>query len=106
MTPKISIRKALQDPELLGSSMSGPSWSAWRTLLFAAMGEPLLPEELETFTRFTGRTTPPDKRIDEGWFCVGRRGGKSRAMSVLETVATPASPVARAFLSHSPIARP
>jgi hypothetical protein len=83
MRPKISLRKALEDEQLLGSSMSGPSWAAWRTLLIAAMGEPLLPDEVETFTRFTGRTTPPDRRIDEGWFCVGRRGGKSRAMSVL-----------------------
>jgi hypothetical protein len=83
MKPKITLRKALNDPELLGSSMAGPSWSAWRTLLIAAMGEPLLPEEMETFTRFTGRTTAPTKRVDEFWCCIGRRGGKSRAMATL-----------------------
>jgi hypothetical protein len=58
-------------------------WQAWRSLLLAAMGEPLNSDELDAFTRFTGRTTPPSQRIDELWCCVGRRGGKSRAMAVL-----------------------
>jgi hypothetical protein len=49
------------------------------------MGEPLLPDELETFARFTGRTTAPTQRADEFWCCIGRRGGKSRAMAVLAT---------------------
>jgi hypothetical protein len=83
MKPRITIRKALEDKELLGSSMAGPSWAAWRSLLIAAMGEPLKPDELETFKRFTGRTTTPDRRVDEMWCCVGRRGGKSKAMATL-----------------------
>ena len=49
----------------------------------AAMGEPLTKDELKTFTQFTGRKTPPSQRVDELWCCVGRRGGKSRAMAVL-----------------------
>jgi hypothetical protein len=49
----------------------------------AAKGEPLTKDELKTFTKFTGRTKPPSKRVDELWCCVGRRGGKSRAMAVL-----------------------
>jgi phage terminase large subunit-like protein len=49
------------------------------------MGEPLTPDELEAFTRFTGRSTLPPNRVDELWCCVGRRGGKSRAMAVLAT---------------------
>jgi hypothetical protein len=83
MTARISIRKALEDEALLGSALAGPSWHAWRSLLIAAMGEPLQPDELEVFTRFTGRTTPPEHRVDEFWCCIGRRGGKSRAMAVL-----------------------
>lgn len=47
------------------------------------MGEKLAPDELKTFQQFTGRTTPPPQRVDELWCCVGRRGGKSRAMSAL-----------------------
>jgi hypothetical protein len=47
------------------------------------MGEPLTKDELKTFTAFTGRKSPPAKRVDELWCCVGRRGGKSRAMATL-----------------------
>jgi hypothetical protein len=84
MTPKVTLRKALEDENLLGSCLGGESWHAWRSILLAAMGEPLKPDELETFTRFTGgRKVAPDCRADEMWFCVGRRGGKSRAMATL-----------------------
>ena len=78
MTPKVSLRQALEDPSLLGTALAGPSWHAWRSLLLAAMGEPLNPDELEAFTRITGRPIPPPQRVDELWCCVGRRGGKSR----------------------------
>jgi len=83
MTPKVTLRRALEDPELLGAALAGPSWHAWRSLLLAAMGEPLEPDELETFKRLTGRSIPPSEHVDELWCCVGRRGGKSRAMSTL-----------------------
>jgi hypothetical protein len=85
MTPRVTLRRALHDPELLGTALAGPSWHTWRSILLAAMGEPLLPDELEAFQHFTGRTTAPDHRVDELWACVGRRGGKSRAMAVLAT---------------------
>ena len=57
MTPKVSLRKALEDPDLLGSALAGPTWHAWRVILLAAMGEPLTKDELKTFTKFTGRKT-------------------------------------------------
>ena len=41
MRPMVSIRKALADPNLLGTTITGDSWSSWRTLLIAAMGEKL-----------------------------------------------------------------
>jgi hypothetical protein len=65
MKPRVTLRQALDDPSLLGAALAGPSWHAWRSLLLAAMGEPLQPDELETFTRFTGRSTPPAQRVDE-----------------------------------------
>ena len=83
MKPRVTLRKALEDPELLGLALAGSTWHAWRSLLIAAMGEPLTPDELETFKGFTGRTEPPSQRVDELWCCVGRRGGKSRAIAVL-----------------------
>ena len=85
MTPKVSLRQALEDPSLLGTALAGPSWHAWRSLLLAAMGEPLNPDELEAFIRIHRTRSPPPQRVDELWCCVGRRGGKSRAMAVLAT---------------------
>jgi hypothetical protein len=81
--PRVTLRQALEDSQLLGAALDGPSWHAWRSLLLAAMGEPLKPDEIETFTKFTGRKEAPTSRVDELWCCVGRRGGKSRAMLVL-----------------------
>ena len=84
--PKISMRKALEQPQLLGAELSGDSWKGWRVLLLAAMGEPLrTDEELEIFARLTNRTRVPTARVEEFWGVVGRRGGKSKAMACLAT---------------------
>jgi hypothetical protein len=45
MTPKVTLRKALEDHGLLGAALEGPSWEAWRVMLLAAMGEPLTKDE-------------------------------------------------------------
>jgi hypothetical protein len=79
--PKVSLREALTDENLLGTALQGDSWRAWRALLIAMMGEPLLPEELEIFRALTGRSEAPQERVDECWIVAGRRGGKSKAMS-------------------------
>jgi hypothetical protein len=81
MKPKISLREALQDPNLL--DMGDPSWIAWRALLLACMGEPLNDEEMEHFKRLTGRGTSPTELVAEFWGVVGRRGGKSRSIAAL-----------------------
>jgi hypothetical protein len=83
MTPRVTLRAALNDPELLGGILGGDTWSAWRALLLAAMGEELEPDELSIFRKFTGRDKSPTQRIDEFWCAIGRRGGKSRAMAAL-----------------------
>jgi hypothetical protein len=85
MRPRISLRSALSDPALLGTALAGSSWAAWRSLLIAAMGETLLPDELDHFRRLTGRYAPPPERVEEFWAVIGRRGGKSRAMATLAT---------------------
>ena len=59
MKPRVTLRKALEDPELLGSALAGPTWHAWRSLLIAAMGEPLTKDELKTFTLSAGKKPPP-----------------------------------------------
>src|SRR5262249_6012945 len=75
---------ALADPNLLGHALPGASWSSWRVLLIAAMGEALIDaQEREVFARLTGRAQEPGKPVEEAAFIVGRRGGKSRAISTL-----------------------
>jgi hypothetical protein len=83
VTPAIPIRDALADPALLGGVLAGPSWSAWRTLLIAAMGEGLTDTEREVFTKLTGREREPMQRCEEVAVIAGRRGGKSRAEATL-----------------------
>lgn len=83
MKPSISIRKALADPNLLGSVLAGDSWRSWRVLMIASMGEALTDDERATFKALTGRDHEPLLRVEEFAAVVGRRGGKSRAMATL-----------------------
>ena len=83
MTPKTSLRRALNDKQLLGGVLVGPSWLAWRVLLIASMGERLHDDERPLFTKLTGRAGEPLERVEELVAVVGRRGGKSRAMATL-----------------------
>ena len=83
MKPTVSLRKAFADKQLLGAVLAGPTWRAWRTLMIASMGEALRDDERVTFTALTGRATEPLQRIEELCAVVGRRGGKSRAISVI-----------------------
>jgi hypothetical protein len=80
---RVTLRDALDDPLLLGNVLHGESWSAWRTLLIAAMGEPLTDAERDIFKQLTQREREPLQRVEELVACIGRRGGKSRAISVL-----------------------
>ena len=83
MTPKTPLREALNDPNLLGQALAGPSWRAWRTLLISAMGEKLTAAERERFEALTGRKREPRKPVEEFVAVVGRRGGKSKALATL-----------------------
>jgi hypothetical protein len=57
--PKVTIRKALEDPALLGGVLGGETWKPWRVILIAAVGEPLDDDELVIFEKFTGRKLRP-----------------------------------------------
>jgi hypothetical protein len=81
--PKTSMRRALEDPNLFGRLLDGDSWAAWRVILIGAMGEPLTANERRLWSKLTGREHEPGERVEELWAVVGRRGGKTRAMSVL-----------------------
>jgi hypothetical protein len=83
MKKLVSLREALNRPELLADALPGDSWSAWRTLLIAAVGEELNDEEREVFTRLTGREREPNEMIEVMLTVAGRRSGKTKAMATL-----------------------
>jgi hypothetical protein len=58
---------------------------AWRTLLIASMGEGLTQDQRVIFKQLTQREHEPGQRVEELVGVIGRRGGKSRAISVLAT---------------------
>ena len=76
------MRQALGDPAMLADALPGDSWTAWRILLVAAMGEPLSDAERDTFRKLTGREREPGEMVDTFLTVAGRRSGKSRAMAV------------------------
>ena len=51
MSPCVTMRRALEDPELLGAVLAGDSWRNWRTILIIANGEPLSEEEFAIFNK-------------------------------------------------------
>jgi hypothetical protein len=81
----ISLREALADAAILGDAMSGPSWDGWRTILLACAGEELTDTERETYKRLTGRDQEPGHMVDLFLGVVGRRAGKTKAMSIFMT---------------------
>lgn len=83
MRPRVTMRQALDDPNLLGSVLAGDTWAAWRVILIAIMGEPLSENERALWLALTDRPAEPLEPVEEFWGIVGRRGGKTRAMAVL-----------------------
>jgi len=74
----MNIIQAIEDPNLFGSLFKDPkTWATWRVFLRGLFALPMTPEELEVFTRYTGRTAAPIKPAAEAWVVAGRRSGKS-----------------------------
>jgi hypothetical protein len=59
MIPRVPLREALSDPNLLGTAIAGETWQSWRVLLIAATGEALQGDEREIFSKLTGRDREP-----------------------------------------------
>jgi hypothetical protein len=83
MRPLVSLRHALEDPNLLGAVMGGASREAMRSLLLASQGEALTPTELAHFQTLTGRAVAPGVRAEELHVFAGRRSGKSSGIASL-----------------------
>jgi len=80
----MTIIDALRDPLLFGRAFPDlRSWAAWIVVLKALFGLPMEAAEVEVYRRLTGRRNPPTKQAREGWFIVGRRGGKSRIAALV-----------------------
>jgi terminase large subunit-like protein len=79
----LSISQVLTDPRLLGSELSGGSWSTWLTTLKAAFGLPLDDDERAVFKTIAGDRSPPTSRVRELWVAASRRSGKSRMAAAL-----------------------
>ncbi len=85
-----TIIEAMDDAKLFQPWFSkrwlrSDSWSAWRIFLKALYGLPLSPEELEIFTRHTGRSSCPATPFHKAWLICGRRSGKSRVAAFIST---------------------
>ena len=81
MKPRVTMRKALSDPALLGNMLKGNSWFGWKVLLIAAAGERLTDVERVEYRRLTNRPHEPGAMIKEFVAIAGRRSGKSFAMA-------------------------
>jgi len=82
MIPTVSLRTALETPDLLAGALPGDSFALWRSILIGAMGEPLDQREQAAFRTYTGREAPSDP-VRELVAVVGRRGGKDKATAAL-----------------------
>ncbi len=85
MKPLVSMREALTDDALLGNALPGESWAAWRALLIALFGEELTDAERDVWRELTQREREPGELVEEAALIVGRRGGKSKAISTAAT---------------------
>jgi len=76
---RMNIVQAFDNAEVFGNTLRGgpDSWKAWRTALKALFALPMDQAELELYQAATGRIRCPGAAFQEGFFVVGRRGGKS-----------------------------
>jgi hypothetical protein len=81
----VTLAEALADDALFAGHFAGPSWDPWKAFLKAWEGLPLSPEDLALYQRCTGRTVPPSAPSRETTVIAGRRGGKSRVLSLIAT---------------------
>jgi hypothetical protein len=81
----ITLRQALDDPNIFGKFFKNPSWDPWKTFLAALFAEKPRGGELTVYQGLTGRTAWPSAPFTEAALIVGRRGGKSRILALIAT---------------------
>ena len=96
-----TILDALGDPALFAPLFGDGSWRPWRVALAALFGLPIDDAaDLTLFRECTGRTDPPTRQAREGWFVVGRRGGKSRVMALVAVFLAAINVVGGFWVTH------
>jgi hypothetical protein len=80
----MDLLTACRDPNLFAGWFRDPqTWRNWFVFLRALFALPIEGEDLETFTRCTGRAVPPETPASEAWLICGRRSGKSFMLSLI-----------------------
>ncbi|WP_049820096.1 hypothetical protein [Bradyrhizobium japonicum] len=82
-----------QDPTILDALADGElfkpffkdveTWAVWFAIIAAIFALPMTDEQVAVYRQVTGRTQPPTEVAKEVWLCIGRRGGKSRIISLI-----------------------
>ena len=80
-----SIIDAMRDENLFAPLFRGPSWKPWIACLKSIFGIEMDDQEADLFRRCTGRQELPRQPFREAFLIIGRRGGKSRAASLIGT---------------------
>jgi hypothetical protein len=80
----ISVSAAMSSPKLLGPHFTGESWNTWRATIKATFAEPMSDAEIDAF-RAVAERDPPNHRVSEAVFIVGRGGGKDSIASLIAT---------------------
>ncbi len=81
-----TIIEALDSPDLFAPAFApAATWAAWRVALKALFALPMDASEAATYAMHTGRTAAPTSPAREGWFAVGRKGGKSAVAALVAT---------------------
>jgi len=80
----MTILDAIHDPHLFRPLFKSlDSWRAWIVVLKAIFALPMEETDRLLFRQITGRETSPVEQVQECWFVVGRRGGKSFIVALI-----------------------
>jgi len=80
----MNIIQAFEDKEIFGRLIKNQvTWSSWKIALKAIFALPMTAEELEIYSKLTGREKPPSQPFKEIFLAIGRRGGKSFISAII-----------------------
>ena len=84
----MNILQTMTDPQLFGAAFRPAAdgvdtWKAWRAFLGCLFGLELPADQVELVRQHTGRTDLPGAPFTEASLVIGRRGGKSRILSLI-----------------------